>query len=380
MADELHIGLSTLERRIVALKNLGAIRVTQRGPTSSVYSVLWRKCDTWQCFLKLAAENEGASQKSTNQTVRAENEGASEGAFEGALGVASITDLPSEDRTASLAECAREPTSQRKLVNQENLADFIREGTRFPIGGKVADEGTVKRLASILGDVEVYKHFQVMFHDWCRNNTPRSWGIVVVLARDAAASVRDAQRFVTAAEVRAFDRAAGIADPKNEEALRQFEQERQQEQEFIDAATARGLKLILHGSNCRNCYGFGQRDNGDVCDCEAGRQLDYARAWCGRCENTGIVAAAADPLLFAWCDCDHAAQKREREPDAAEDGNRAVTLLRSTARSRFGQQAPRKLSPVTREEATIPTVAAIRHQIRALAAKKGLAGTRGAHA
>ncbi len=104
IAEELGIGLSTVERRIRVLKKMNAIKVIHRGPTSSVYSVLWKNCDTWQCFLKLAVENEGASEKSTDQTVAAENEGASEGAFEGALSVVSVTELPSEDGTASLVE------------------------------------------------------------------------------------------------------------------------------------------------------------------------------------------------------------------------------------------------------------------------------------
>jgi len=381
--------VSTVERRIRKLKAMGAIEVTHRGPTSSVYSVLWKDCDTWQSFLKLAAENEGASKRSTNQTVTAESEGASEGAFEGASGIASITELPSEDGTASLAECARtpEPASQRKSVNQETLADFIREETRFLIGGKVADENTVQRLASIVGSMEVYNILRVKFREWRRNNTPRSWGIMVELARDAAiSSTRERQgqthpvgapRFVKEVETRPIAQAAEAADRENKAILQQLEHERQHKQEFIETARAHGWQLVHHSSNCSSCYGFGQRDTGKICECDAGRQFERARTWCGRCENTGIVCAAEDPVLSAWCDCVHATHRQEREPDAVESGNHAVMLLRSSTRSQFGRRSNREEThrvPAARAETTVPTVTAIHHQISALAAQKGFGG------
>ena len=104
IATKLNAGVSTVEGWIRILKHLKAIQVTHRGPRSSAYSVLWKGCNTWQCFLELVTQSEGASEKCTDQTVTAKSEGACKGALEGASRSASITELPSGGGTASLIE------------------------------------------------------------------------------------------------------------------------------------------------------------------------------------------------------------------------------------------------------------------------------------
>jgi hypothetical protein len=47
----------------------------------------------------------------------------------------------------------------------------------------MADEGTVRRLAEAVGDVEGWLAFQERAVGWCRRNRPRSWGAFVMLAR-----------------------------------------------------------------------------------------------------------------------------------------------------------------------------------------------------
>lgn len=65
--------------------------------------------------------------------------------------------------------------------------EFIRSETRFTLGGKEADEGTVQRLAAILRDRETYQRFGARLREWSRRgNTAQSWGILVTLAREVA--------------------------------------------------------------------------------------------------------------------------------------------------------------------------------------------------
>jgi hypothetical protein len=84
-----------------------------------------------------------------------------------------------------------------KSASQLSFLNFIRTETRFQIGGRVADEGTVKRLAEILGGMELFHCWRIRLRQWCRNNTPTSWGILVRLAEDVraeAASLTEAPR------------------------------------------------------------------------------------------------------------------------------------------------------------------------------------------
>ncbi len=94
-----------------------------------------------------------------------------------------------------LAE-AEQPASFPRSEKQENktnpsvsveFIDFVRNETRFEIGGRVADEGTVRRLASTLGNRETYARFRIRLREWNRSNTAQGRGILVMLAREVAA-------------------------------------------------------------------------------------------------------------------------------------------------------------------------------------------------
>ena len=138
----------------------------------------------------------------------------------------------------------------------------------------------------------------------------------------------DTQRRVMEAEARATSEANAAASRETEAWIEQFEQERQAKQEFIEAATVLGWQL-LRNSNCRSCHGFGRRDihTGEFCGCESGRKLARELERCHRCDDKGLVEAAEDRRLFAWCGCVHAARRREREPNLVEEANRDVRTL-----------------------------------------------------
>jgi hypothetical protein len=89
-----------------------------------------------------------------------------------------------EEQPASLP---RSENPKPQTSASEEFTDFVRSETRFKIGGNVADEGTVRRLASTLGNRETYARFRVRLREWCQSNTPQGWGILVVLAREVAA-------------------------------------------------------------------------------------------------------------------------------------------------------------------------------------------------
>ena len=118
-------------------------------------------------------------------------------------------------------------------------------------------------------------------------------------------------------------------------ACREFERERQVRRKFIEAARARGWRPVQPNSSCPGCYGFGLRDleTAEVCECEAGRKLERERSWCDRCANTGLVTMPDDPHLAAWCDCEHAAQRRALEPNLVADDNKLrLALISATAK------------------------------------------------
>lgn len=65
--------------------------------------------------------------------------------------------------------------------------DFVRSQTRFEIGGKFADEGVVRKLASLLGNHANWERFRAKLRDWSkRGGKAYSWGIMIAIAEDAA--------------------------------------------------------------------------------------------------------------------------------------------------------------------------------------------------
>jgi hypothetical protein len=112
-----------------------------------------------------------------------------------------------------------------------------------------------------------------------KRNKP-GWGLLRDEARkwdSDRVSVRrqvDAQRAVMEAEARANAEAEAAASSENEVAMKIYEQQQREQQEFIDAAEARGWPRDSK-SICLFCYGFGRCDvaTGAICDCESGRKL-----------------------------------------------------------------------------------------------------------
>lgn len=84
----------------------------------------------------------------------------------------------------------------------------------------------------------------------------------------------EAQRAVTEAEAKSANEANAIAELEAEAAMKLYEQQQRAQQEFIDAAGARGWPRDSK-SMCPFCYGFGRRDvdTGALCDCGSGRKL-----------------------------------------------------------------------------------------------------------
>jgi Helix-turn-helix domain len=70
------------------------------------------------------------------------------------------------------------------------IAERIRIDTRFEIGGKVADERLIIRLATLLCDDEGYELFKAQWKRFNRRGRPESWGILVRLAEDVAEARR----------------------------------------------------------------------------------------------------------------------------------------------------------------------------------------------
>jgi hypothetical protein len=67
------------------------------------------------------------------------------------------------------------------------VIEFVRRrAAGVLIGGKPADEGTVRRLAVTLHDLAGCELLDRRFDEWCRTSQPKTWGIVVELARDVA--------------------------------------------------------------------------------------------------------------------------------------------------------------------------------------------------
>ena len=138
----------------------------------------------------------------------------------------------------------------------------------------------------------------------------------------------DAQRMVMEAEARSRVQTDAAAIEESEAALAEGQLRQQIEQEFIEAATAKGWPRMSK-LTCPDCYGFGRRDveTGEICDCESGRKLAQNLERCRRCSNTGIVAAAGNSHESAWCECVHAIRRREREPGLVDDANQTAQNL-----------------------------------------------------
>jgi hypothetical protein len=103
---------------------------------------------------------------------------------------ASIYEVSSEllstaEESAPVAAGAEPPEVS---ASQPEFLEFIRAETRFEIGGRMADDGTVRRLAALLGDRRGYAAFRARLRDWSRRGTPRSWGILVRIAEDVRGS------------------------------------------------------------------------------------------------------------------------------------------------------------------------------------------------
>ena len=89
---------------------------------------------------------------------------------------------PQFSATVSDAELAEEQAQPASAA----FVDFVRKETRVEIGGKMADEGTVRRLAALLVDKAGFELWRSHVREWSRNNEPQTWGILVGLARDVA--------------------------------------------------------------------------------------------------------------------------------------------------------------------------------------------------
>ena len=173
-----------------------------------------------------------------------------------------------------------------------------------------------------------------------RQFRPRGWGFYRTDAKawpqrrsDVQQQVDDKRRVIEASAREAME-AMKAAELENEAALEREEQWKRDRAEFLEGATAKGWKRVHPDSACDQCFGYGRRDihtGGEFCDCKSGRKLLQDLQRCAHCKNSGIVADKDDVVLSAWCECVHAARRREREPSAIEDGNRAVRELRASA-------------------------------------------------
>ena len=185
---------------------------------------------------------------------------------------------------------------------------------------------------------------------------PKGWGFYLHDAQNwpsRRADVQgqvDAQRAVMEAEAKVAAEAFAAASAESEAALRELEREQQAQQEFIEAATAKGWPIVQPNSRCRNCRGIGRRDleTGAFCECEAGRTLVHRLEHCARCSNTGLVPAPGNPHESAWCECVHGDRKRVSNPSLVEDANRVARDLGLIA------AAPKPAEPApTREPSAI---------------------------
>lgn len=192
---------------------------------------------------------------------------------------------------------------------------------------------TRKVLAHMQGPPEV----RVWLWDLSKREVDiRRWGFYPHDARgewrDRRADVLnqwDAQRAadLLAAQIDAERKAAAAAECEAAELADQRERERQQE--FIDAAVARGWKRFHPNSHCARCFGFGlcNRDGTDICECASGHAVRHKLERCNHCENSGVVNLPDG--LCAWCKCAHAARRRRSQPNTVDGFNRAIANNRA---------------------------------------------------
>lgn len=242
------------------------------------------------------------------------------------------TEEPEEklaEHSASLPRSEKREDKTNPSVSADFI-DFIRAQTRFSIRGKMADEGTVRRLAGLLVDELGFRAWQVRCLEWRRENIANGWGILVELARDVAAErAQSGERFGDGRALRdALHNPEEPSDATDSLYSPEVTAERAQRAEYIAMATRNGFIRFEPDSTCECCgFGFRSEPFGEVCDCKAGRILSRRLESCRHCGNTGLIADPENPAFAAWCLCRHASERREREPGIVEEMNRERTEL-----------------------------------------------------
>jgi DNA-binding Lrp family transcriptional regulator len=99
-------------------------------------------------------------------------------------GCRSIYEVSSELSTTAERSCVVELAEENPAPVSSSLVEYIRSETRFEIGGKMASDDTVRRLAAAVGDMEGWWAYRARVRAWSRRNRPESWGAFVMIARE----------------------------------------------------------------------------------------------------------------------------------------------------------------------------------------------------
>lgn len=95
----------------------------------------------------------------------------------------SVTPAPSLYNGEEQQEQVLTGVEEETKISQEVVSVIVEQTEGMEVGGKSIDTGTVRRLAGLVKTLEGWEVLCEQYKRWKRNSRPRSWGILVELAR-----------------------------------------------------------------------------------------------------------------------------------------------------------------------------------------------------